>query len=64
MLSRTRFLPVQNCRRCNYCTVCSWWAPVMSEDLDAITKEFDAHVCADHPPLKNIEKPSPPNKSP
>jgi hypothetical protein len=41
-----------------YCTVCSWWVPVMSEDLEAITKEFDAHVCADHPPLKDIEKPS------
>jgi len=39
------------------CTVCSWWAPVMSDDLDAITKEFNAHVCADHPPLKSSEKP-------
>jgi hypothetical protein len=39
------------------CTVCSWWAPVMSDDIDAISKEFDAHVCADHPPLKDIEKP-------
>ena len=40
------------------CTVCSWWAPVMTDDLDAISKEFDAHVCDDHPPLKNIEKKS------
>jgi len=43
------------------CTVCSWWAPVMSEDIEAVSKEFEAHVCADHPPLKNIEKPSTPN---
>jgi hypothetical protein len=41
-----------------YCTACSWWAPVLSEDLEAITKEFDAHICADHPPLKDIEKSS------
>jgi len=30
----------------------------MTDDLDAISKEFDAHVCDDHPPLKNIEKKS------
>ena len=42
------------------CTGCSWWAPVISEDIDAISKEFGAHVCADHPPLKDIEKPSSP----
>jgi len=43
-----------------YCNVCSWWAPVISADLEAITKEFDAHVWADHAPLKDLEKPSTP----
>jgi hypothetical protein len=33
----------------------------VSEDIEAVSKEFEAHVCADHPPLKNIEKPSTPN---
>jgi len=42
------------------CTVCAWWAPVISEDLDAISKEFEAHVCADHLPLMDTEKPSTP----
>jgi hypothetical protein len=42
------------------CSVCSWWVPVMSEDIEAISKEFEAHVCADHPPSKDIEKPSTP----
>jgi hypothetical protein len=42
------------------CTVCSWWAPVVSEDVDAISKGFDAHICADHPPVKEVEKSSSP----
>jgi hypothetical protein len=42
-----------------YCTVCSWWAPVMSERLEAITGEVDAQVCVDHP-VKGVEKPSTP----
>jgi hypothetical protein len=41
------------------CTACSWRAPMMGEDTSSADKEFDAHVCADHPPLKNIGKPSP-----
>jgi hypothetical protein len=28
------------------------------QHINAAAKEFDAHICADHPPLKNIEKPS------
>lgn len=40
------------------CTACSWRVPVIGNDIDAADKEFDEHVCADHPPLKNIEKPS------
>lgn len=39
------------------CTVCSWWIPVMSEDIEAPGKEFEAHVCAEHPPLKEMQKP-------
>ena len=35
---------------------CSWWAPVMGEDTSEAEKAFDAHVCADHPPLKEMEK--------
>lgn len=41
------------------CTHCSWWAPLMEPDVNAVIKNFDAHVCADHPPLKETEKPSP-----
>jgi len=41
------------------CTACSWWAPVTEDDV-AASKEFDAHVCIDHPPLKGIEKPATP----
>jgi hypothetical protein len=41
------------------CTACSWRAPMMGEDISSAEKEFDAHICADHPPLKNIGKPSP-----
>lgn len=37
------------------CTSCSWWTPVI-EYLDAAKSEFDAHVCADHVPLKNTQK--------
>jgi hypothetical protein len=29
----------------------------MSDDLEAIKKEFEAHICADHPPLKDTEDP-------
>ena len=35
------------------CTACSWWIPVIGDDIEAPSKEFDAHVCADHPPLKD-----------
>jgi hypothetical protein len=31
---------------------------MMGTDISSADKEFDAHVCADHPPLKNIEKSS------
>jgi hypothetical protein len=41
------------------CTACSWWAPLMESDISAAIKTFDDHVCDDHPPLKQIEKPSP-----
>jgi hypothetical protein len=40
------------------CTVCSWWAPILGQDITAAAKEFDAHVCSEHRPLKNIDKPS------
>jgi hypothetical protein len=40
------------------CIACSWWAPIMRKDISSVDKEFDAHVCADHPPLKNTEKSS------
>jgi hypothetical protein len=38
------------------CTACSWRAPMMGEDISSAEKEFDAHICADHPPLKNIPR--------
>jgi hypothetical protein len=40
------------------CTVCSWWAPMIGRDIRAAGEEFDAHICAAHPPVKGIEKPS------
>ena len=39
------------------CTACSWWAPMMGQDVSAASKEFDTHVCSEHRPLKGIEKP-------
>jgi hypothetical protein len=39
------------------CRACSWWAPVIEEDANWVVKEFDAHVCADHPPLGDTEEP-------
>jgi len=40
------------------CTACSWWAPLLEADISSAIQHFDAHVCVDHPPLKEIEKPS------
>lgn len=40
------------------CTVCSWWAPLIGRDISVAAEEFDAHICAAHPPVKGIEKPS------
>jgi hypothetical protein len=36
------------------CSDCSWWAPMMVDDKRVATKEFEAHDCAQHPPVKNI----------
>ena len=39
------------------CTVCSWWSPMMGHNVSAAAKEFDAHICTDHPPVHGIQKP-------
>jgi hypothetical protein len=36
------------------CAVCSWWAPLMGDDIAAISKEFDAHICADDRVYKKL----------
>jgi hypothetical protein len=40
------------------CTVCSWWSPMMGQNISAAAKEFDAHICTQHPPVNGIQKPS------
>jgi hypothetical protein len=34
------------------CAVCSWWAPMMRQDISAAAEEFEAHICTEHPPVK------------
>jgi hypothetical protein len=40
------------------CAACCWWAPVIGQDISGAAKEFDAHICTEHPSVKDIEKPS------
>ena len=57
-MKRAKAWKMTPCGKAVTCTACSWWAPMMGEDISSVDKEFDTHVCADHPPLRNIEKPS------
>jgi hypothetical protein len=40
------------------CNFCSWWAPMIGQNISAAVEDFDAHICNAHPPVKGIEKPS------
>jgi len=40
------------------CTLCSWWIPLIGDNMSAAAEEFDGHVCSEHPPVREMGKPS------
>jgi hypothetical protein len=37
------------------CTACSSWTPVIGDDITAAAEAFDAHICPEHSPVRDIE---------